>query len=132
MTDNQSSVAYMNKYIANGEKETLMLRNFYETVLVTNPEDSTDMFRVPLNDFFIQYRDELEEAVEYYSLPQSMFYKPKTLSLSLYGTTELWLALLRVNGMRNISEFCYPLIRVYNSSQLTELINIFFKREGKI
>ena len=60
-----------------------------------------------------------------------MFYKPKMVSMELYGTTELWLSLLRVNEMTNITEFHQPLIKVYNPDQVKELITIFFKREGK-
>ena len=60
-----------------------------------------------------------------------MFYKPKMLSYELYGTTELWLAILRANNMKNISEFHYPIIKVYQPDRLKELIKVFFKREDK-
>jgi hypothetical protein len=60
----------------------------------------------------------------------SMFYRPKSVSLDLYGTTELWLALLRVNDFKSVADFHYNVIKVYSPSDLYELINIFFKREG--
>lgn len=123
-------ITYLDQYILDGEQSTLMLRNFYDTLLVTDANNETNMFRIPLNDFFIKYREQLAVTEQFYSLPQSLFYKPKSLSYNLYGTTELWLALLRVNGLRNISEFHYPIIKIYNPNQLMELINIFFKREG--
>lgn len=125
-------ITYIDQFIEDGEKSTLMLRNFYETILVTNPDDETDMFRSPLNDFFIKYRDALADAEQFYSLPQSLFYKPKQLSYALYGTTELWLALMRLNGFRNITEFHMPIIKIYNPAELLELVTIFFKREGVV
>jgi hypothetical protein len=88
--------------------------------------------RIPISDFFIKYRNQLVDSVQYYNLPESYFYKPKSVSLELYDTTELWLSLLRLNAMRNSTEFHLPIIQVYNPTDIKEFINIFFKREGKI
>lgn len=123
-------ITYINKYIQDGNQSKLSLKNFYETLLVTSQDDPDDKFRVPFSDFFIKYRDQLAVAESIYVLPQTMFYKPKMVSFELYGTTEMWLALLRLNGFRNVSEFHYPLIKIYNKGRLMELLNIFFKREG--
>ena len=125
-------ITYIDKYIADGKKETLSLKNFYETILIGDKNNSDHIFRVPINDFFIKYRKELDSIVQYYSIPQSMFYKPKSVSYELYGTTELWLAILRLNGMRNVTEFHQPIIKIYNVNSLKELIDIFFKRTGVI
>lgn len=125
-------ITYIDKYVAEGKKETLSLRNFYETLLVGDVNNSDHIFKIPINDFFIKYRKELDTIVQYYSVPQSMFYKPKTVSYELYGTTELWLSILRLNGMRNITEFHQPIIKIYNANSLKELIDIFFKRAGVI
>lgn len=125
-------ITYIDKYIADGKKETISLRNFYETLLVGDVNNPDHIFRIPISDFFVNYKRELDTIVQYYSVPQSMFYKPKSVSFELYGTTELWLALLRLNEMRNITEFHQPIIKIYNANSLKELIDIFFKRMGVI
>lgn len=125
----QPDMTYMNKYISDGNNSVVSLKNLYETLLVTD-EEGNKLFKIPLNDFFIRYKNQLRDIVEFHSIPLTMFYRPKMVSLELYSTTELWLALLRLNGMRNITEFHYPIIQIYNSSELFNLINIFFKREG--
>lgn len=125
----QPDITYVTKYISDGNKSVVSLKNLYETLLVTD-EQGNGLYRVPWNDFFIRYKDQLMSSIQFHSVPQSMFYKPKMVSLDLYGTTELWLSLLRLNGLKNITEFNYPIIKVYNPGNLFELINVFFKREG--
>ena len=125
-------ITYINKYISDGKKETLSLKNFYETLLVGDIHNPNHVFKIPIGDFFIKYKKELEPAIQYYSVPQSMFYRPKSVSYDLYGTTELWLSLLRLNNMRNITEFHQPIIKIYDADSLKELIDLFFKRNGVI
>lgn len=124
-------ITYLENYIIDGQNETLSLKNFYDTVLVSNG-DKNHIIRIPIDDFFLKYRDELDPYIQLYSCPQEMFYKPKALSLSMYGTTELWLAILRLNNMKNITEFHKPYIKMYQPEAIKEIIKIFFKREGKV
>jgi len=126
------NTTYVDGYIRDGQQAVLGLKNFYDTLLVSDVDNRNHVFRIPIRDFFLKYRHELENATQHYGVPESQYYKPKTLSLELYGTTEVWLALLRLNGMKNITEFCEPIIRIYTPGELKRLINIFFKREGKI
>ena len=123
---------YIDSYIRDGKAAVISLKNLYDTILVGDTDNPTDIFRIPYKDFFIKYKIELSTIVQIYSCPESMFYRPKTMSLELYGTTELWLGLLRLNGMKNITEFHSPVIYVYSPDGIKELINIFFKREEKI
>lgn len=123
-------VTYMDKYISDGKKETISLRNLYQPQLIGNHSDPDYIFKVPFHDFFLEHREELKDCMALYQVPETRFYKPKLVSLEIYGTTELWLALLRVNNMRNISEFHYPLIKIYEPNKLFNYINIFFKRAG--
>lgn len=125
------NITYVDKFISDGNNQVLSLNNFYDTILTRDINKEDSIARIPFDDFFIKYREQLKECIQYYSLPESLFYKPKSLSYELYGTTELWLALLRVNEMRNITEFHLPIIRIYNPGQVKDLINIFFKREKK-
>ena len=125
-------ITYIDELINEGEKATLSMNNFYSSYLVTKDSDSDHIFRTPWEDFFLTYKDELAKCVQWRAISQELFYKPKALSLSLYGTTELWLSLLRVNGFKNITEFHYPVIKVYDPEVVLDLIKIFFKREGKV
>lgn len=124
------NITYIDKYITDGQQSVLSLKNFYETILIGDADKPDHIFRAPLNDFFIKHRDQLSETDQWYNVPESMFYKPKMVSYELYGTTEMWLALLRLNNMINITEFHSPMIKIYNPYSVEELISIFFKREG--
>jgi hypothetical protein len=123
---------YLDTYIQDGQKEVLSLKNFYDTILTADIDDVTKIIRIPMGDFFIKYRSQLDAIVQYYSVSDRFFYQPKSVSLELYGTTEMWLSLLRVNNMRNITEFHQPIIKIYNPTDVKELINILFKREGRV
>jgi len=127
-----ANTTYVDRYITDGKKEVISLHNIYDTVLVGDINDENHIYRIPIDDFFLKHKAELESTIQWYTVPESMFYKPKLLSLELYGTTELWLALLRVNGFKNVTEFCYPIIKVYNPNMLKEIMKVFFKRERKI
>lgn len=124
------NITYIDKYISDGQQSVMSLNNFYETVLVGDIDKPDHIFRVPINDFFIKYSDQLAETIQWYNVPESMFYKPKMVSYELYSTTEMWLALLRLNQMVNTTEFHMPVIKIYNPYSVKELISIFFKREG--
>lgn len=128
MADN----TYMNQYISDGNKSIISLNNLYDTMLVGDADNPSNIFRVPIDDFFLKYRNELDSIKRIYSLPESLYYKPKMLSLQMYGTTELWLAILRANNMKNITEFHLPIIYIYDPAMLNDYINLFFKRENKI
>lgn len=126
------NITYLDQYIKDGKAETVSLKNLYDTILISTTGKPEHIFRVPIGDFFLRHRDDLRNCVQLYQLAETMFYKPKLVSLELYGTTELWLALLRINNMKNITEFHYPLIKIYNPTMLQEYIDIYFKREGKM
>ena len=121
------NITYIDSFIVDGKNDVLSLKNFYDTILIKPKKDH--IIRIPYQDFFTKYKNELEDCIQLYTISESFYYKPKLLSLKLYNTTELWLGLLRVNNMRNISEFHYPIIKIYNPDNILELINIFFKRE---
>ena len=125
------NVTFIDKYITDGNRAILSLDKFYKTLKVEDA-NSKDVFRIPWDDFFLRYKDQLDQIMKYYTISESMFYKPKMVSFELYGTVEIWSGLLRANNMKNTSEFHYPIIRVYSPNELMELINIFFKREKVI
>jgi hypothetical protein len=98
--------------------------------MLTSDADKPDhIYRIGIDDFFIKYRKELSNIVTVKRVPEEMFYKPKLFSFMVYGTTELWLSVLRLNRMRNITEFHKPVVAVYEPNQLKQLMNLYFKRE---
>ena len=121
---------YIDNYIQEGLSETFSLQNFYETKLVSN-EKKDHIFRIPFYDFFLEHYKDFENELQFYHIPEHMYYKPKTVSFDIYGTTEMWLPILRVNKMSSIVEFHKPIIQIYNPNTIFDLISIFFKREGK-
>lgn len=123
------NATYIDQYIADGQNETIALHNFFDTVLIANQEKD-HIIRVPIGDFFIDHMDDFSGIIQLYNIPETMFYKPKMLSLEVYGTVELWLAILRLNGMKNITEFHKSVILLWQPDGLKELINVFFKRAG--
>lgn len=123
---------YMDAAIRDANESVVRLSNFYDTMLSASIDEPTRICRIPLSDFFTRYSKELARTIQYYNLAERYFYQPKTLSLELYGTTELWLSLLRVNHMTNVTEFHLPIIQIYNPIELKELIQILFKRERKL
>lgn len=124
------NITYVDTYIDDGNQAIYALKNFYDTMLIGDIDNKNHIIRVPIYDFFLKYRSQLEECVQYFNLPEIFFYKPKSLSFELYESTEMWLALLRLNAMRSIIEFNQPLIKVYNPHQVRELIDIFFRRDN--
>ena len=125
-------ITYINNFINEGKNATISLKNFYDTILVGDANDDTNIFRMPIGDFFLEHAAELKPTIQFYALPDTYFYKPKALSLLHYGTTEMWLALLRLNGMKSVCEFNLPMIKMYDPDPCMEIIKTYFKREGKL
>lgn len=122
---------FINQYIRDGQSAVISLKKIYDTMLVTEENDRNDISRIPLYDIFLKYREQFAQATQYYRMNTFYNYKPKLLSYDLYNTTELWVALLRINNMRNITEFTRPMIKIYNPTDVKELLQIFFKRDNK-
>ena len=59
-------------------------------------------------------------------------FKPKSLSMDLYGTTELWSAILRINDIISISEFSLKKIRLFTTDILSVLNEVLILEEGNI
>lgn len=105
--------------------------NYYQKLLVS-PNPEKHIFKIPIEDFFLEHRNEFKVLEASTMIDDLYFYKPKLFSQIYYGTTEMWLPVLRLNNMRNITEFNKSIIKVYNKAVVKDLINIFFKREGKL
>ena len=58
-------------------------------------------------------------------------YNPKALSYYLYGTTELWFLILRLNEMYSISEFSNDTIKLYSNTILRKISEILNAEEDR-
>jgi hypothetical protein len=122
------NLTYTDQFISDGKKDSNSIRNFFDTYLVSSNDNPDHIYRAAFNDFYLKHYQDLLKITEAYLVPEQYFYQPKTVSYLLYGTTEMWLGLLRLNDMKNVAEFYRPLIAIYNPSKLKQLISIFFKR----
>lgn len=59
-------------------------------------------------------------------------YNPKLLSYDIYGTTELWAELLRINNCSSTIEFKFRKVKIYDPTKLKDIINEIMILEGVI
>lgn len=59
-------------------------------------------------------------------------FNPKALSYYLYGTTELWFLILRLNEMYSATEFNVNPIKLYNNNILSKISEIINREEDRI
>ena len=110
-------------------KNLSMLANIYD-------KSSNETIKIPYSSIMNKYRDFLSSTVILTALTDGEIrayrFSPKKLSNKLYGTTELWSDLLRLNGMISLLEFNRPIIKIYNPVVLNDLLNEILIMEGKI
>ena len=125
-------VTWIDKFIREGKSAQVSLHNIYDSMLMMERDNETNMCRIPLYDLFLKHWHQFADTVQDYTLSERHMYQPKTISAEIYGTTEMWLPLLRLNRMRNVTEFTRREIQIYNPTFVKPLIEIFLKRAGKI
>lgn len=124
------AITYVESLINKMNKEPQRLDNFHNSLLVsTNPD--IHIFKIPIDDIFTKYKNQLFLTITTATISEEEFYKPKLVSERIYGTTELWLALLRLNMMRDVTEFCSPQILIYSPNIFNDLFDLIMQREGK-
>lgn len=125
------NVTFIDDLILDTQRDRFSLEHLYDQMIVQNPKVSTHFFKIAINDFFIKHNEELRPYVKGFHVGDNWFYRPKGVSYQIYGTTELWLALLRLNNMASAADFNKPIIMVYDPGGLKQIIDIYFQREGK-
>jgi len=103
---------------------------------ILNDINSNKKIEIPFVSLVNKYKYVLTDIVVKVKLDDILarqyLYQPKMLSYDLYGTTELWAELLRLNHCSSISEFKPTNIRIYNPSKLKSMINEILILEKKI
>lgn len=85
---------------------------------------------IPWDGLLSKYRNELYEYEMTYTFTDEEYnkyaYNPKRLSYDLYGTTEFWDLILRLNELYSTSEFDLRTVKLYNGgfySAITSIIS---------
>ena len=99
-------------------------RNLHTNVYIKNKDDT---IKITYKSILKEYMPFLQSTVLNLQLtaPEVSLYrfKPKKLSYDLYGTTELWSALLEINRMYSIVEFNQEEYKVFDPKEFKTLLN---------
>lgn len=114
------------------EKKEISYRNLHTTFCI---RQNDEVIRVPYKSMIREYMDLMENDAIKVSLPDDEVriykYKPKKLSYDLYGTTELWAAILELNKMYSTMDLtCEKPFLVFNPNTVKEKINEILIMEG--
>ena len=99
-------------------------RNLHTNVYIKNKDD---IIKIPYKSIIREYLPYLQSSVVELKLsPEEVSkyrFKPKKLSYDLYGTTELWSALLELNQLYSIIEFNKEVYKVFEPKEFMTLLN---------
>lgn len=116
----------LSEQISEAEKLEISYRSLHPSYLIYN-EQSKETIELPFSSITNKYKTYLLACVVSFQLSEAekenYRYSPKKLSYDLYGTTELWADLLKLNGCISIAEFEPDYIRVYDPNTFKEYLN---------
>lgn len=99
-------------------------RNLHTNIYIKNKDDT---IKIPYKSIIREYLPYLQSSVvELKFSPEEVSkyrFKPKKLSYDLYGTTELWSALLELNQLYSIIEFNKEVYKVFEPKEFMTLLN---------
>lgn len=108
-------------------------RNLHTNIFIKN---KNNIIKVPYKSIISTYLPFFQDTVVTATLnPDEIVlykYKPKMLSNDLYGTTELWSALLELNGVSSIIDFTFETPKVFNPNTFLKKLNEVMIMEGII
>lgn len=98
------------------------------TKAVINDYSTKNTIGIPFLNIISKYKDNLTDIIIEVELDdiqqRDYLYQPKKLSEFLYGTTELWFELLRLNHFPSISDFKPGnVVKIYDPGNFKEYIN---------
>ena len=107
-------------------------RNLHRMVCLDGPNG---IIKIPYKSIMREYRDVFEKIAisgKFSQLEITKYrYKPKRLSLDLYGTTEIWSALLELNRMYSTVDFnMEKQPKVYDPTRFKTVLNEVMILEG--
>lgn len=88
----------------------------------------------PENNIIYDYEEEFKKLAVQVEMTDTEFlkykYKPKLLSYDLYGSTELYFAILFLNGTCNIKDFNRQNVKLIKKSDMIELLEAIYNAES--
>ena len=107
-------------------------RNLHRSVCLDGPNG---IIKIPYKSIMREYRDAFDKIAVAGQFSQAekvkYRYKPKKLSLDLYGTTEIWSALLELNKMYSLVDFnMEKQPKVYSPIDFKRVLNEVMILEG--
>ena len=116
--------ATIDELINSVKQEEISYRNLHTPIYIKN-EDT--LIKIPYKSIVKDYLDFFKNiVVTVRFMPKDSYkynYKPKALSLEMYGTTELWSALLEINNKLSIIDFVFGDCKLFEPRKFKSLIN---------
>lgn len=130
--------ATIEELIEAGKSVDLSYRNLHTPVYIRHTDRLTgeqDTFVIPYKSITLDYMSELRDCIVELPLGEvertKYRYKPKRMSNDLYGTTELWHALLEANNIFSLIDFTLEKpVKVFEPKRCKTLINEIMILEG--
>ena len=115
------------QFISKYNADTFRYNTLYQKQVV-QPEDRK--LTIPWDGLLSKYRNELSQYERTYTFTDEEYakyaYNPKRLSYDLYGTTEFWDLILRLNELYSTSDFDLRTLKLYSGgfySAITSIIS---------
>lgn len=107
-------------------------RNLHRMMCLDGPNG---IIKIPYKSIMREYRDAFDKIVilgDFSERERTKYrYKPKRLSLDLYGTTEIWSALIELNKMYSLIDFNMDKQpKIYHPSEFKRVLNEIMILEG--
>lgn len=74
-----------------------------------------------------RYFDAFTEVTYKFDVDEQLYYKPETVAQSVYGTTDLWYVILRLNGMRSHMDFTRKQIKLTDPAIVNRVLGEIVK-----
>ena len=106
-------------------------RNLHTNIYIKN---KGEIIKIPYKSIIKEYLPFFQSTVVELKLSHAEViiyrFKPKKLSYDLYGTTELWSALLELNNIYSIIDFDFEKVKVFEPKEFIQLLNEVMILEG--
>ena len=125
----------LSEQITEAEKLEISYKSLHPSYTIYN-EQTDETIELPFSSITNEYKTYLLSCVKSIQLSEkekeNYRYSQKKLSYDLYGTTELWADLLKLNGCVSIAEFESDFIRVYDPNTFKEYLNEIMIADSKV
>ena len=119
----------LEQYANSGKNVTISYNNLsYRELINSN-------LIVPIFNVLDDYIDDLKRIAVTVQLTDDQYYnymyKPKLLSQDIYGNTELYIVILRLNGMCDMKEFNKKKLKMLTIDNMNEALTLIYNTEKK-